>query len=145
VDWVWKTFTKGQNPILMDGYDGLAVGLGSQDYTSTDPIWETLRKNMGYARSYALRMDLASAVPHGDLVLSEETGYSLAKPGSQYLVFLPNGGGVTLNLSAVSGSLNYEWFNPATGLVTQTGTVTGGASVVIPGPSFSGASVLFVH
>jgi hypothetical protein len=145
VDWVWKTFTKGQNPILMDGYDGLAVGLGSQDYTSTDPIWETLRKNMGFARSYALRMDLASAVPHGDLVLSEETGYSLAKPGSQYLVFLPNGGGVTLNLSAVSGSLNYEWFNPATGLVTQTGTVTGGASVVIPGPSFSGASVLFVH
>jgi hypothetical protein len=100
---------------------------------------------MGYARDYALQLDLKSAVPHGDLVSSEIIGYCLAKPGSQYLVYLPTGGSVTLNLSAVTGTLNVEWFNPATGLKTQAGTVGGGSSVTVPAAPFSGPSVLFLH
>jgi hypothetical protein len=144
VPWVWKTFTKGHNPILMDGYDGAAIGLGAATYNASDPIWEAIRKNLGYARSYAQRMDLAGAVPHGDLVESEPIGYCLAKPGSQYLVFVPGGGSVTLDLSAVTGSLNVEWFNPATGVATPAGTVTGGPLRTLTAP-FSGAAVLFLH
>jgi hypothetical protein len=143
--WVWKTFAKGLNPILMDGYDGAAIGLGAEDYTASDPVWEDIRKNLGYARDYALRLDLKSAVPHGDLVLSENIGYCLAKPGSQYLVYLPTGGSVTLDLSAVTGSLSVEWLNPATGVITQAGTVAGGSSVTVPAAPFGGASVLFLH
>jgi hypothetical protein len=147
-DWVWKTFAKGLNPILMDGYDGAAVGLGAEDYTASDPVWELIRKNLGYARDYARQLDLKLAVPHGDLVLSESTGYCLAKPGSQYLVYLPTGGSVTLNLSAVPGSLNAEWLNPATGLITQVAApvvANGSSSVTVPGAPFSGPSVLFLH
>jgi hypothetical protein len=129
----------------MDGYDGAAIGLGASDYNASDSKWEDIRKNMGYARDYALRLDLKLAVPHGDLVLSEATGYCLAKPGSQYLVYLPSGGSVTLNLSAVTGTLSVEWLNPATGLITQAGTVGSGSSVTVPGAPFSGPSVLFLH
>jgi uncharacterized protein YjdB len=144
VGWVWKSFAKGQNPILMDGYDGAAIGLGAASYNVNDPIWEAIRKNMGYARNYALRLDLAAAVPHGDLVNSEATGYCLAKPGSQYLVYIPSAGSVNMNLSAVTGTLNVEWLNPATGVITQTGTTTGGASVTLTAP-FSGAAILFLY
>jgi hypothetical protein len=146
VGWVWKSFGKGQNPILMDGYDGLAIGLGASDYDASDPVWEAIRNNLGYARGYALRMDLSAAVPHGDLVNSETTGYCLAKPGSQYLVYIPSASSVNMDLRAVSGSLNVEWLNPATGVVTQAGTVAGGASstlLTVPFAVTSGA-VLFL-
>jgi len=83
-------------------------------------------------------------VPHGDLVASELIGYCLANPGTQYLVYVNSAGSVTLNLSAVTGSLNVEWFNPTTGVATQAGTVTGGPSVTLNAP-FSGPAVLFLH
>jgi hypothetical protein len=89
-------------------------------------------------------MDLAAAVPHGDFIDSEDIGYALAKPGYQYLVFVPSAGSVTVNLSAVTGTLNVEWFNPATGIATQAGTVAGGASRSLTAP-FGGAAVLFLY
>jgi uncharacterized protein YjdB len=149
VSWVWKSFAKGHNPILMDGYDGAAIGMGAVDYNQSDPIWEQIRKNLGYARSYTLRMDLANAVPHGDKVLEINggfvpTGYALAKLGSQYLVFIPGGGSVKLNLTEVSGTLNVEWFNPSTGVATPGSPVTGGPSRTLTAP-FTGDAVLFLY
>ncbi|HKR09471.1 MAG TPA: Ig-like domain-containing protein [Gemmatimonadaceae bacterium] len=147
--WVWKNFVKGQNPILMDGYDGAAIGLGAEGYNASDPKWEAIRNNMGYARDYALRMDLSAAIPHGDKVSRyndsfAETGYCLAKLGAQYLVYLPGGGNVTLDLTEVTGTLSVEWLNPATGIATQAGTTGGGPSVTLTAP-FSGPAVLFLH
>jgi hypothetical protein len=129
----------------MDGYDGAAVGLGAEDYDASDPVWEDIRKNLGYARGYALQLDLAHAVPHGDLVLSEITGYCLAKPGSQYLVYLPGSSSVDMNLSAIIGTLSVEWFNPATNTVTQAGTVSGGSSVTLNNPFGSAPAILSIH
>ena len=143
VAWVWKTFLKGHYLLLMDGYDGAAVGLGAATYDKSNPIWEAIRKNMGYARSYAARLDLASAVPHGDLVDSEPIGYCLAKPGSQYLVFVPSAGSVTLDLTAVTGTLSVEWFNPNTGVATDGGTISGGEKTLTA--PFSGPAVVFIH
>lgn len=137
----WKSLMRGHNMLLMDGYDGSA-GVGDPSYNPSDPVWEAIRTNMGYARSYALRMDLAHAVPHGEL---SSTGYCLAKPGSQYLVYAPSGTSVTVNLSAVpyNVSLTVEWFNTTTGAATIAGTVAGGTSRRLTRPS--GASVLFLH
>ena len=55
-------------------------------------------------------------------------GFCLAKSGQEYIVYLPDGGSVSVNLSAASGSLGVEWFNPRSGLTTSGGTVTGGGS-----------------
>jgi hypothetical protein len=136
--WPWKSLLRGHNTLLMDGYDGSA-GVGDPLYNPSDPKWEQIRTNMGYARSYALRMDLTHDLPHGELASS---GYCLA--GTEFLVLLPNGGSVSVNLSSVSGTRTVEWFNPANGQATVAGTVNGGSTVNFTAP-FSGMAVLFIH
>ncbi len=64
---------------------------------------------MGYTRDYADRMGLAATAPSTSLA---STQYCLANPGKEYLVYLPDGGDVTVDLSAAAGRLNVEWFNP---------------------------------
>jgi len=68
----------------------------------------------------------------------------LAKPGFQYLVYVPSAGSVSMDLRAVTGTLNVEWLNPATGVITQAGTVAGGPSQTLVAP-FSGAAILFLY
>ena len=138
--WPWRSLTRGHNTLLMDGYNG-APGYTDPAYDPTDPKWEVIRKNMGYARSYALRMDLANARPRSDLASSS---FCLAVVGSEYLVFNAEIGNVSVNLSGVSGSRTVEWLNPATGQTTAGGTVTGGGSVSFT-PPFSGMAVLYIH
>ena len=51
-------------------------------------------------------MNLAAMTPRSTLASSR---YCLADPGKEYLVYLPDGGEVTVDLSAASGSLAVEW------------------------------------
>jgi hypothetical protein len=138
--WPWKSMMQGHNPLLMDGYDGSA-GVGDPKYDPTDPKWEQIRTNMGYARSYALRMDLAHDQPHKELASS---GYCLAGPGTEYLVLLPTGGSVSVNLTAVSGAHSVEWFNPNNGQTIAGANFTGGSTVNLTAP-FDGMAVVFIH
>jgi hypothetical protein len=138
--WPWRSLMRGHNPLFMDGYDGSA-GVGDPKYDPNDPKWEAIRTNMGYARSYALRMDLARSRPRNDLASS---GYCLAVVGSEYLVFLPNGGSVSVNLTGVSGSRTVEWFNPANGQTTAGPAVNGGGTVNLSAP-FSGMAIVYIH
>jgi hypothetical protein len=138
--WPWRSLTRGHNTLLMDGYRG-APGYTDAAFNPNDPKWEVIRTNMGYARSYALRMDLAHAVPRADL---SNSSFCLAVVGSEYLVFSAEGGNVTVNLAGVSGTRTVEWFNPTTGQAIAGGTVTGGTTVALTAP-FTGMAVLYVH
>jgi hypothetical protein len=142
--WVWKSFTRGENPIFMDGYDGAGYGVGGAGFDFNDPTWVSLRKNLGYILTYANRMNLEKMVPHGELA---STGYALAYPvasGAEYLVYLPSGGTRTVDLRAVSGTLTVEWFNPSDGTTTIGGTTTGGAIRSFT-PPFGGEAVLYIY
>jgi hypothetical protein len=139
--WVWKSFTRGQNPIFMDGYDGSAYGVGGSDFDPNDPRWPILRKNLGYVLTFANQMNLEKMTPHGELASS---GYCLANPSvsdAEYLVYLPDGGTVNVDLSSTPGTLNYDWFTPATGSLVSGGTVNGGHKQNFTAP-FSGDAVL---
>ena len=149
--WVWKSFCRGLNPIFMDPYRKVKKDDDLEERPSTwtdhlsdepasDPQWDPIRRNMGYTLAYAKRMDLASMVPRNDLA---STQYCLANPGAEYLVYLPDGGDVTVDLSAVSGTLAVEWFNPNTGLRTDGEPTTGGASRSFTAP-FDGDAVLYI-
>jgi hypothetical protein len=133
--WVWKSFLRGLNPIYMDPY-------GSPDHPPAD---ESVRQNMGYALRYADKMNMAATTPRGDLSSSD---YCLANPvasGAEYLVYLPYGGSVRVDLSAASGDLSVQWLNPSTGAVTFAGTTTGGASHSFTAPSdFNDDAVLYI-
>ncbi|HNB53192.1 MAG TPA: DUF6298 domain-containing protein, partial [Anaerolineales bacterium] len=144
-EWVWRTFTRGHNPIFMDGYDGEAYGVGAADFNPTDPWWPILRANLGYTRSYANRMNMAAIIPHGEL---SSTGYALANPvasGAEYLVYSPSSGSFTVNLSNTPGQLNVEWLNPEDGSVYNGGVINGGGNHNFT-PPFSGSdSVLYLY
>jgi len=141
--WVWKSFTRGENPLFMDQYDD-SYKLEGGGYNLNNPTDVSLRRNLGYIRNYANRINLVAMTPRGDLASS---GYALANAvasGGEYLVYLPNGGSVTVNLSATPGTLTVEWFNPSTGATLNGGTVTGGTSRTLTAP-FSGDAVLYIR
>jgi hypothetical protein len=138
--YIWKGFTRGMNPIFMDPYDFDVI---PGNINLNDPAWEKIRKDMGYVLSYAKRMNLAAMRPNGALVSS---GYALANPvatGAQYLVYLPSGGSVNVNLSAAQGQLSVEWFRPANGRTYPGDPVNGGSSLQFRAP-FSGEAVLYI-
>jgi len=132
--WVWKSFLRGLNPIFMDGtpplYHGFVLPEGGE-----------IRVAMGDTLKHAERIDLAAMAPHGELA---STGYCLSSPGYEYLVYLPSGGSVTVNLTEASGSFAVEWFNPSTAVTTHGRTTTGGESRSFSAP-FDGDAVLYIY
>lgn len=126
--WVWKSFTRGGNPVFMDPYDSTAMGRGAPSgYNRNNSNDVSLRLNLGYARTYANRMDLQGMTPRTSTSTCS-TQYCLVKDGVEYLVYRPlTSGSVTVNLTSAIGQLSYEWFNPANGTVAGTGVTTGGA------------------
>lgn len=131
-DWVWRSLLRGHNPIFMDPYDGLVLGKPG------DPRWEPIRAAMGQARRLADRIDLAAMSPANGLA---STGYCLAEPGREYLVYAAKGGVVNVDLSAAVGELAAEWFNPAEDKSVAAGPVAGGRRVELKAP-FDGPAVL---
>jgi hypothetical protein len=51
---------------------------------------------------------------------------ALAEPGQVYVVYLPHGGQVAVDLGAARSPLNARWFNPREGRAGETLTVTAG-------------------
>jgi hypothetical protein len=137
-NWAWQKFCQGYNLAYMDSWDNQFLdvsGLGHPD--------QNFRDNLGWIRAYANRMNLAAMAPHGELASS---GYALANPvatEAEYLVYLPDGGSVTVDLTATSGTLNVEWFNPGYGTITSGGTTTGGSNRLFSAP-FGGSAVLYI-
>ncbi len=152
--WVWKTFTRGLNPVFMDPLDH-------------PPVRRQARRAMGHVLSYASRMNLAAMTPRGELVSS---GFCLASPGEEYLVYVPVkvfdlGSGlilsrvegkltnisnrllkrsVTVDLSEASGRFLVEWFDPSTGETTRGETVESGSSRTLKAP-FLGDAVVYLQ
>jgi len=143
--WVWKSFTRGENPVFMDGYDGSDPGAAAAGWDSSDAQWVGARLNMGYTFDYASRANLAAMIPRPSLASS---GYCLANPaaeGSEYLVYLPQGtGSVNVDLSASPVRLATEWLRPSNGNSIQGDTIDGGSSRTFTAP-FSGDAVLYIR
>ena len=95
---------------------------------------------MGNTLAYAAKMNLTSMTPQGSI---SSTGYALANPGSEYLVYLPLGGSTTLNLSGVAGTFNVEWLDPVSGTVVSGELITGGGINSLTTP-FGGDAVLYI-
>jgi len=131
--WVWRSFLRGHNPILMDWMQKT-----SPWYSPTDQ--EAMRKAMGQTRKMADRMGLAGMVPLDHLA---STKYCLANAGKEYLVYLPRGGEVTVDLSAASVPFAVEWIHPVTGTVTSSEPIAGGAKRSFRAP-FAGEAVLYI-
>ncbi|PYM95771.1 MAG: hypothetical protein DME04_03860, partial [Candidatus Rokuibacteriota bacterium] len=143
--WVWKAVTRGLNLLFMDGAGSdNYVSIASPGWNTNDPVWVSLRANMGYARAYTQAMDLTATRPRSDLTSAE---YALASPTSstpEYLVyFVGDTSSFNVNLSSNLGPFAVEWLNPATGAKTAGADVVGGAVRSFT-PPFSGDAVLYL-
>jgi hypothetical protein len=133
--WVWKSFLRGMNVLYMDRIVAV-TGNPSGEIPNADDV----RNAMGVTRKLADRIDLAHMTPHNTLA---STGYCLANPGKEYLVYAPEGGRVTVDLSAAKGPLSVEWVQPIKGTITPGTAISGGAKQDFTAP-WSGDAVLHI-
>ncbi len=140
-EWVWKSFCRGLNPIYMDSYTDQETRQPDKIVNREfDPKWEPIRRAMGSVRKLANRIDLLAMVPRNELTSSR---YCLANPGKKYLVYLPKGGRVTVDLTTARGAFAVEWVYPVDGTVTQSQSALGGGKRAFKAP-FSGDAVLYI-
>lgn len=131
--WVWKSFCRGLNPIFMDPYDGIVLG------QAFDPRWEPLRRSMGYTLRLAQRLDLTSMTPQDKLA---STGYCLAQAGKKYIVYLPQGKQVQVDLQAFAVPFSVRWLDPGQGKRVRGDNVQGGKQVTLQSPFGDSDAVL---
>lgn len=138
--WVWKSFTRGHNVIYMDCFSAYYCSA----YPENDPTRLNVVANLGYVLHYANRIDLNALTPRPDLC---STGYCLANPmdeNAEYLVYLPDGDSVVMDLSGSPSDLSVEWFSPDTGTMVNDMNVVGGGVHTFTSPFF-GDAVLFIY
>jgi hypothetical protein len=147
-NYFWINFTNGNQTLFMDPYvvyyprekrnlcPSPTNGIGS----GPDARWTNVRDTMGFIRRYAERMDLAATLPHPELA---STKHCLTHPGHEYLLYLPDGGETTVDLSAAPGSFRVEWMNSSDGKTFPGEAITGGAKRTLKAP-FSGDAVLYL-
>jgi hypothetical protein len=95
---------------------------------------------MGHTRRYSERMNLAVMTPSTNIA---STGYWLAAAGKEYLIYLPDGGSVTVDLSGAEDNVAVEWFDPDAEQRSDA-AIAGGAPRELKSP-FKGAAVLYLH
>ena len=141
-EWVWRSFLRGHSLLFLDMYpEQETKQLDRIADARLDPKWEPIREAIGQARALADRMDLAAMSPHSDLVSGE---YCLASPGTAYLVYLPMGGTVTVDLSGANCMLSEEWINPRTSKTHRGRSLLGGRRRPFAAP-FHGDAILLIQ
>jgi hypothetical protein len=129
VQWVWKSFLRGHNPIFMDPYDGSLLG--------NDRGWEPIRAAMGHTRRLAQKINLAAMTPQSELA---STKYCLAHLGREYLVYQP-AGGTEFSVELERGTYRFEWFRAAHGATDGDGRIEVQGTHTFKAP-FEGEAVL---
>jgi len=106
-----------------------------------------LVKDEGAAGQLGLLYDFFTSLPFWRMQPFDEVkgdmAVALAEPGQVYVIYLPHGSEVTVDLSTASGMLTLQWLNPRTGAATDGGTVQGDAEHTFRAP-FEGDAVLQV-
>ncbi|HNQ87799.1 MAG TPA: DUF5060 domain-containing protein [Verrucomicrobiota bacterium] len=123
---LWGTLMAGGAGVeYYFGYKLPQNDLVCQDWRSRDKSWDYCRIALEFFREHRVPfwemrcLDELVGNPQHD-----NSRYCFAHPGQVYLVFLPTGGSVELDLTGVSGSFSVQWFNPRAGGGLDEGSVT---------------------
>jgi len=123
---LWGTLLAGGAGVeYYFGYQLPQNDLVCQDFRSRERSW-------GYCR-VALEFFGNEKIPFWEMTNADQLAggasrnarrYCLAKPGSVYLVYLPEGGTADLDLGNAEGQFDVRWFNARTGGKLAQGSVT---------------------
>ena len=114
------------------GYRMLENDLIAEDLRSRDRTWDYCRIALKFFLD--LKVDLNSLTCDDTLVGTKQGAngnWCLADPGSLYVIYLPEGGEVSIDLSNDPTSYDVTWFNPRDGTTASSpqSTVNGGRKV----------------
>lgn len=136
---LWGTLMAGGAGVeYYFGYNLPQNDLTCEDWRSRDRSWDYCR--------IALEFFEANSIPFWDMTNADElvgnpehdnARSCLAKRGAIYLVYLPHGGPVELDLAGAQGVFAVKWFNPRTGGALGLGsrpTAAGGAKANLGNP-----------
>lgn len=100
---VWKAFTRGYHFSLYDH--------PFEQPQNETPAWQLVRANLRQTRVLSVRVrDMARMEPRPDLASS---GYCLASPGEEYIVFAPGQAEIRVHGLQVGRYYQGEWFDTA--------------------------------
>jgi hypothetical protein len=145
--WIWKSFTRGMNVLFMDPWEPIPDDLDGWIHNGISRnrryyyAWDAMRRNLGYTRAYAERLDLNACAPHTEVCTS---AFCLANPGEEYLCFFPCGGAEGVDLWEAPGAFAVEWLNPQTGEPFAGENISGGRRHALSAP-FEGAAILYLR
>lgn len=92
--------------------------LVAEDFRSRDKSWDYCRFALGFFRDNRIPFWQMEGSPAVD------GKFLFSKKGEVYLLYLPNGGPASLDLSEAKGNLSVTWFNPRAGGALRKGTVS---------------------
>ncbi len=132
---LWGTLTAGGAGVeYYFGYELPANDLVCQDWRSRDKSWDHCR----------IALEFFAGLPFPEMRNADELAgnpkndnarYCFAKPGEVYVVYLPRGGAVELDLGDATGTFAVGWFDPRSGGALRDGSVR---SVTGPGKAALG-------
>jgi hypothetical protein len=122
----WTAFVSGGHVSYLD--DSLQIGSEHQgDFQGSRRA--TLRQQLGYLARFTRQVRFWEVQPDGALVVGNGRRavpcFAMAS-ANELVAYLPDGGGVTLDLSNLKGALTTRWFNPRDGKFGEAFQVEGG-------------------
>ena len=136
--WVWKCFCRGYNLMFMDPY----LDAPWSDGRAPAPGFQAARSAMGQVHALTERLSLNRMVPASRI---SSRYFCLADLGWVYVVYLPEGGFVLLDLSEAAGEFEVEWIHPVSGERRSGDLVTGGQPRTMFWSPFAGDAVLHLR
>ena len=125
---LWGTLMAGGAGVeYYFGYQTGQTDLNAQDYRSRKTKWEDAQHAIQFFNDYLPFWDMEE----NDNLASKSEHYCFAKTGDIYVLYLPNGGSGSINLSGQSGEYTIKWFNPRSGSSLLNGSkiqINGGAN-----------------
>ncbi len=132
----WRIFLGGA-ATYANGFMGTFLGQDPFNFNVVGARFtlrdEGMGQQIGYYATFISQTDFRAMNPAQHLVTS--TTLCLAKPGSEYVVYAPNGGAVQLNLAGQTGSFAVTLLDPRTGATTPLPPLAGGAWQDLVAPS----------
>ena len=101
------------------GYQYPHNDLNAEDWRSRDQVWDDVHHALAFFQTH---VPFWTMQPDDALAMGTEA-YVLADRGEIYLVYLPHGGPLRLDLGADSLAYTVHWYDPRTGGALQTGSV----------------------
>jgi hypothetical protein len=101
------------------GYKWAHNDLNCEDWRSRDRLWDLTRYALEFFQQHLPFWEMSRA----DELTSSPADFCLAKPGSVYAVYLPQGGTTDLDLGGTAGPLEISWYNPRAGGLLRDGSV----------------------